>query len=156
MSGHRLATALDRWLPDGITVTAYHALEGEPVLEDIVDDRRRWLVPRVDGAAMTFHEWGAESETIDFGLRQPTAAAPVVPPTEIDVMVIPGLAFDRTGVRLGRGGGFYDRFLAAHPDIDTVGVVPAVRFVAALPKESHDAAVRWIATEAGVAPVSSA
>lgn len=105
---------------------------------------------------MTFHEWGAESETIDFGLRQPTAAAPVVPPTEIDVMVIPGLAFDRTGVRLGRGGGFYDRFLAAHPDIDTVGVVPAVRFVAALPKESHDAAVRWIATEAGVAPVSSA
>lgn len=153
MSSRRIAAALNDWLPAGITVTGYHALGGEPLLDPIVDDRRRWLAPRVEGKALTFHEWHAETETIVFGLQQPTAAAPVVDPSDIDVMVIPGLAFDRHGVRLGRGGGFYDRFLGTHPDIDTVGVVPSARSVELLPRESHDMAVRWIATEAGIVPL---
>ena len=151
----RIAAGIDAWLPVGVTVTAFHALGDEPLLDSIVDERRRWLAPRIDGDTMTFHDWSAATEMVAFGLRQPTAAMPAVPASEIDIMIIPGLAFDRTGIRLGRGGGFYDRFLAAHPVEDTVGVIPAVRFVEALPREPHDAAMAWIATESGVRSVGS-
>lgn len=156
MATRRIAAALDVWLPTGVTVTGYHALGDEPGLDSIVDDRRRWLAPRVEGDSMTFHDWAAPTETIPFGLQQPTGQAPVVPAGEIDVMVIPGLAFDRSGVRLGRGGGYFDRFLAAHPEVvETIGVCPVARLVEVLPRQPHDAAVRWIVTEAGVAPTAS-
>lgn len=154
MAAQRITAALDEWLPTGITVTGYHALAGEPELSPVVDDRRRWLAPRVEGDSMTFHEWGAATEILAFGLEQPTSSAPMVEGSGIDVMVIPGLAYDRQGVRLGRGGGYYDRFLATHNGVETIGVCPVARLVEVLPRHAHDAAMQWLATEAGVVATS--
>ena len=120
-----------------------------------MDSPRRWLVPRVVGDVMTFHDADAETEVVAFGLRQPTRAAAVVPPQEIDAMVIPGLAFDRGGIRLGRGRGYYDRFLGDHAPEMTIGVIPASRLVEALPNTAHDQAVGWLVTESGVRSAQS-
>ena len=66
----------------------------------------------------------------------------------IDAVIVPGLAFDENGHRLGRGGGFYDRFLAQLPaSFPTIGLAFGRQIVSRIPRETHDAAVRLIATE---------
>jgi 5-formyltetrahydrofolate cyclo-ligase len=73
----------------------------------------------------------------------PNAAAEgrnLIPPSEIDLALVPGVAFDAAGRRLGRGGGFYDRYLA-RPDaahIYKVGLCPPGALVAEVPAEAHD------------------
>ena len=57
---------------------------------------------------------------------------------EIDVAVIPGLAFDRKGGRLGRGKGYYDRLLSKLPDCRKLGMCFDFQMVDAVPAEAHD------------------
>jgi hypothetical protein len=86
---------------------------------------------------------------------QPVAGTPEVDPASVDVVLVPGLAFDLSGVRLGRGRGHYDRLLAAvRPDALVVGVSPAAVVVGALPREAHDRLMTHLATEQGVYAVS--
>jgi 5-formyltetrahydrofolate cyclo-ligase len=68
---------------------------------------------------------------------------------EVDVVLVPGLAFGPDGRRLGRGAGYYDRFLA-EIDADTVGLTTRDRIRSDIPVESHDLRVGWLATEDGV------
>lgn len=74
-----------------------------------------------------------------FGIPEPHGT-PEIAPREIDLMLVPGVAFDRSGRRLGRGGGFYDRYLsqpeAAH--IYKVGLCPPHALVDEVPTEPHD------------------
>jgi 5-formyltetrahydrofolate cyclo-ligase len=75
----------------------------------------------------------------------------VVPIQEIDVLLVPGLAFDLSGGRLGNGAGHYDRILSsARGDAIGIGIAPAVRLVDSVPVEAHDVRVDWLATEEGV------
>ena len=67
----------------------------------------------------------------------------------MDAVLLPGLAFDVAGVRLGYGGGFYDRLLADWP-VCTVGVVAGALLLPALPREAHDLPVAWLASEVEV------
>jgi 5-formyltetrahydrofolate cyclo-ligase len=55
-----------------------------------------------------------------------------------DLIVVPGMAFDEEGHRLGRGKGYYDRFLAKHPDVATVGICFGFQFLESIPTEPHD------------------
>lgn len=73
--------------------------------------------------------------------------APV--PGEKALCLVPGLAFDRTGTRLGYGKGYYDRFLAAGR-MDTAGMCYEEFFLDSLPAGSHDKKVGLVATEAGI------
>lgn len=71
---------------------------------------------------------------------------------DLDLIIVPGLAFDRRGVRLGRGGGHYDRFLQ-HVDrrrTAVAGWTLAAFVVPQLPHEPHDQRVNWLITETGV------
>jgi 5-formyltetrahydrofolate cyclo-ligase len=84
-------------------------------------------------------------------MEQPLESGPVIPTMEIDVFLVPGLAFDRRGTRLGRGGGFYDRELSARrSDALSVGVTVDSRLREALPVETHDISVMYVVTESGV------
>ena len=56
----------------------------------------------------------------------------------IDLIVVPGMAFDKQGSRLGRGKGFYDRFLVKHPNTPTIGLCFDFQLVDFIPKEPHD------------------
>jgi 5-formyltetrahydrofolate cyclo-ligase len=71
-----------------------------------------------------------------------------IDPSLVDLFVVPGLAFDMAGLRLGRGGGYYDRLLARRrTDSATVGLVPDRLLVASLPREPHDIPMTHVSTE---------
>jgi 5-formyltetrahydrofolate cyclo-ligase len=104
------------------------------------------------GLPLTVHALDGEAlERHPFGFSQPPADATPVPLDEIDVVLVPGLVFDRQGVRLGYGRGLYDRLLAPlPPTMATVGVTREALLVPRLPREGHDVAVRFLLTEAGL------
>ena len=78
-----------------------------------------------------------------WGLRQPRIAAPVVTP---EVLFMPLVGFTAKGDRLGQGGGYYDRFLAAHPQTIAIGMAWDVQEVPELPTELHDMRLSAIVT----------
>ena len=107
---------------------------------------------------LTFHLLDdAKLSTSRSGLREPLAAAPQVPLDAVDLVLVPGLAFDITGARLGYGKGFYDRFLAqlAMGDraVPTFGVTLDELVYETLPTDPHDMRVSHLATQTGVRPV---
>jgi 5-formyltetrahydrofolate cyclo-ligase len=88
------------------------------------------------------------------GLAEPPAESPVIAPEALLVLLVPGLAFDPGGGRLGRGGGFYDRLLEGVPrSVPRLGVAFACQVAAdPLPVGPHDARVDAIVSEAGLKP----
>lgn len=97
---------------------------------------------------LRFDRWSPEADMVPgaFGARVPKASEPVVP----DVVIVPMLAFDRNGHRLGYGGGFYDRTLAAlraQQDVFAVGLAYAAQELKGLPFEATDAPLDAIVTE---------
>lgn len=133
-------------LPDEANLTALFEATGGP----------RYVTTRTpaDGG-LTIHELGGPLEVHRFGFLQPHASAPRVQPNEVDVWLVPGLAFDLYGTRLGRGAGYFDGLLGgARPGAFLVGVVPAALVVDRLPSEEHDHPMRYLATEEGVIEVA--
>lgn len=106
----------------------------------------RWVVPRIEGKRLIAHPYDpGRLIRHQFGMLEPDPTLPVVAPEQIDIVLVPGLAFGRDGSRLGFGGGYYDRFLpttTAH----RVGIAHDVCVVGALPHESFDQRIDWIVT----------
>lgn len=99
----------------------------------------RVVVPRVEGDEMEFYDLasGALAEGA-FGIMEPQCGEPIEP-RKIDVMVVPGVAFTPSGDRLGRGKGFYDRYLSREGfRAYCVGVCYPHQVVDELPVEPHD------------------
>jgi 5-formyltetrahydrofolate cyclo-ligase len=101
------------------------------------------------GAPLVFRIWRDGEALTDgaFGTREPLAGAPHAAP---DVLILPLLAFDRRGYRLGYGGGYYDRTLARlrrQERVLAVGVGFAAQEVAAVPNGGHDQRLDWVVTE---------
>lgn len=113
---------------------------------------RRFVYPRVHEEGLVLHEVPVlEALQAAPGARyrepQPGAYAEV-DPAEVDAIVVPGLAFTREGLRLGRGGGYYDRLLAAlAPSCAKIGVCFEVQIVPELPLEPHDIPLDAVITE---------
>ncbi len=100
------------------------------------------------GARMEFRRWspGDTLETTSFSFRQPAASADVSVP---DVLLMPLVAFDSAGNRLGQGAGHYDRFLEAHPAITPIGFGFAIQHLDAIPAEPWDVPLESMVTEQG-------
>jgi 5-formyltetrahydrofolate cyclo-ligase len=87
------------------------------------------------------------------GFAEPPEAAPAAAPGELDVIVVPALAFDPRGHRIGYGAGFYDRALPGHaPPAVTVGVAYDYQLVAEVPDHPHDVPLAWLVTDARALP----
>jgi 5-formyltetrahydrofolate cyclo-ligase len=78
---------------------------------------------------------------------EPPAGAPEVALDEIDCVVMPGVAFSEDGLRLGRGGGYYDATLERMPRAARVGLAFEAQIVPTLPREAHDAPLDAVVTE---------
>jgi 5-formyltetrahydrofolate cyclo-ligase len=97
--------------------------------------------PRRAGTTLSFHPISTLAELIpgQLGIREP---APGRSPKQLDLIVVPGLAFSAQGNRLGRGAGFYDRFLATVPPTTfKVGVCFEFQRVSSIAHEPHDVAM---------------
>ena len=115
---------------------------GKRVCLPLIDWTTRTLaivpVPSVDAGLVSDRQ----------GIQEPPADLPAIDPGEVDVVVVPGLAYDRSGNRLGRGAGFYDRFLS-HAGLKAVLVSPAFRMqvLDTVPVDRWDVPVHAIVTE---------
>jgi 5-formyltetrahydrofolate cyclo-ligase len=105
---------------------------------------------RLEWRAVT--RWEDVNEPGPFGVREPDPArCPVVDSGSLGCVFVPGLAFDDRGMRLGRGGGFYDRFLGSAPvALPRFGLMFGSQRVPTLPVEAHDQALPAIVTEDGM------
>ncbi len=138
-----------RWSKAG-TVLLYHARPPEFSVVGLTlaawRDGKRTLFPRVVASRqlelLEVRTW-TELRPGAFGIREP-ANGPVVEPELADVAIIPGLAFDAAGHRLGRGGGYYDAIVPSMAASWGVGF--DCQFVEKVPWEAHDATVRDVWT----------
>ena len=104
---------------------------------------------------LTLHPLAEPLELHRLGFRQPLADAPRVEPAEVDGALVPGLAFDRGGCRLGRGRGYFDELLGRlRADAVKVGVTARDLIVARLPCGPNDVAMTHLASELGVGEVA--
>ena len=121
------------------TVAVFAALPDEPATDEVLArwaSTRRVVLPRVEGDAMRFY--ACRPDALVFGILEPQGERPC-PAGEIDLVVCPGVAFTADGRRLGRGRGYYDRYLG-DPAFRgfRVGVCYAHQLVDDLPVEPHD------------------
>ena len=106
--------------------------------------------PRIEGERLVFHAARAgELELGAFGIPTPRADAPEMKLDRCDVVLVPGVAFDRSGARLGQGGGFYDRELAAAPRALRIGLAHSFQVIDGLPCCERDEPVDVIVTPDG-------
>jgi 5-formyltetrahydrofolate cyclo-ligase len=106
-------------------------------------------LPKIVGQELQVRAYlpGDPVNETSFGAREP-AAGDVLDPQEIDVVLVPGVAFDRAGYRIGYGRGFYDRFLReARPSAERVSVAFALQLVDSVPRGAFDLPVDTIVTE---------
>lgn len=135
-------------------VMLYAALADEVSLSRLIADacargKRVWL-PVVDGDNLIIRRYqdGKTAISDSFHIEEPTADAPELEPGKYDrlaLAIIPGRAFTRDGVRLGRGKGYYDRFLAHYQGL-TIGVGFSCQICDTLPADKWDKKVDRVVT----------
>ena len=155
------AAALVEHFPDeiwpgvGQVVAGYvaHRTEIDPVrlIETFHCEQARIALPRVDGPAepLVFHQW-QPGDALKAGAHGIAAPAPDSPKLKPALVLVPLLAFDHRGYRLGFGGGYYDRTLeslrAAGPVI-VIGLAFEAQRMKKVPVQRHDQRLDWIITE---------
>jgi 5-formyltetrahydrofolate cyclo-ligase len=95
--------------------------------------------------ARTIKDLSELSES-SYHLREPLSSVCVIPPEALDFIIVPALTFDSAGYRLGRGGGYYDRYLLK-TNAFTAGIARERLICEAVPREAHDVPVRCVVTE---------
>lgn len=149
-------------LPAFSCFSGYHALGDEldpgPLIRRLSGTGARFALPVADfaDAPLTFRAWGSRDTPVPdlYGVPAPPTTAPILRP---DLIICPLVAFDRTGARLGQGGGHYDRTIAAlraSGPVFVLGLAYAGQEVEAIAAEAHDQRLDAILTENGYMPVS--
>ncbi|OUO17140.1 5-formyltetrahydrofolate cyclo-ligase [Flavonifractor sp. An4] len=135
------------------TVLLYHGMDTEPdtvrLLSPLWDMGKQVCLPRcLPGNQMEARLVQRDSTLVrhPYGMLEPGPDCPLIPPDQIDLVLVPGLAFDRSGGRLGRGGGYYDRWLAGFSGI-TAALCRDGLLMEAIPRLPHDLGVDLVITE---------
>ena len=135
----------------GITISAFPEVETRKLIEQMWQLGKRVAVPRCKPKTreMDFYIINSfdELETVYMTLLEPIPArTTAVLADDIDIMIVPGIVFDRQGYRIGYGGGYYDRYLPTFHGA-TVALCFSSQIVAKVPKDSYDYPIDRIVTE---------
>jgi len=117
-----------------------HEADITPVLWDALRAGKTVVLPRIEAEhGLTFRRVGSLEELVPgpYGLAEPSTDAPSVPVDAMDLLITPLEAVTRTGMRLGKGGGYYDRLLAEH-DVMTLGAALSWQWVDIMPADPWD------------------
>lgn len=136
-------------------IYGYMNLSWETGTEEIL--KRLWnlgvqvALPKVMGDTMEFFHVRSRDDLEEgaFHILEPKSSCEPVFWSHAP-MLVPGLAFSKTGKRLGKGGGFYDKFLAKEPEHRTIALAYEFQLCEDIPAEEHDRPVEWIVTETGI------
>lgn len=139
------------------TVLAYSGfgseLETADFLRSVLEDGKALVLPRIlrDEKRLELHvvgDLGRDLRPGTWGILEPESGLPKIPIHDVDLALVPGVAFDTKGDRLGHGGGFYDRLLrdAAQRPVLVAGAFEA-QMIEEVPKEPHDVILDFIVTE---------
>ena len=123
---------MEKWLSLGVTVALPH-ITGKGQME---------AVSFTDFDSLVEGEYGILTPDLEKG--------EIIPPDELDLIIVPGIAFDTRGERLGKGGGFYDAYLARATKAKRIALAFSCQLVAKIPMEAHDVLVHKIITEQGI------
>lgn len=148
----RLLTGLDELR--AVSVVLAHAAtsdELDPAIAVRMLEARgvRVAYPRIEPKARLGLHFAdpSELEPSRYGIREPAISAPRAAYDEIDAVLVPGLAFDERGLRLGRGGGYYDRLLPLlRPDAVRIGIAYDEQVLERIPAEDHDVEMDLVVT----------
>jgi 5-formyltetrahydrofolate cyclo-ligase len=154
--GDRLIEPVLPIIPQGSVVAGFwplaHEIDIRPLMTALHAHGHELCLPQTPprGQALTFRRWtpGDTLRPGRFGTLVPDG-----PPVTPNVLLVPLLAFDRRGHRLGYGGGYYDRTIATLPGVYTIGCAYAVQEVSAVPSGPTDMPLDRVATERGLIPL---
>ena len=127
-----------------------HEVNTYQLIEQAFFDGKRVCVPRCyEGGMMDAVEIFSLSDLKRgmYGILEPDANDLAIDPKELELIFVPGMAFDRARNRLGRGAGYYDRFLERAEDAVAVGICRSTRLFDEIPHEPHDKKVDYLVTE---------
>ncbi|MDO4751909.1 MAG: 5-formyltetrahydrofolate cyclo-ligase [Akkermansia sp.] len=124
----------------GIYIPLPHEVNLLPLLQE--HPQHRYAVPRcLKGRQMEFrHISNPSTDTRPgaMGIPEPCTHLSIIPPEELDIIIVPGVAFTEHGNRLGYGGGYYDRYLPRCTNAKLIATAFAEQMLPELPTEAHD------------------
>jgi len=128
-------------------IFGFWPLADEPDLRPLLLRQPKLFLPRIAGDRLIFHRYTGQDkmQKSRHGTLEPIESEQSEVPAKEDLLLVPGVAFTAKGERLGRGGGFYDRFLSIlDPDIEKAGVCFSCQILPQIPRESHDLCVDFV------------
>lgn len=140
----------------GITMSRFPEVNTTPIIEKAWQENKTVVIPKCNPQEkqMTFRilENFSQVETVFYGLSEPIESkTAAVKKTEIDLLIVPGVVYNKKGYRIGFGGGYYDRYLASYL-ANTISLAFSMQIVDdyRFPVEEHDIPVQTILTETEV------
>ena len=137
------------------TILAYFSFRQEPDLSPLfTDTQKRWGFPRCLGKSLSWHSW-QPTEALQmgaYGILEPQVDSPILEPDAVNLILVPAVACDVRGYRLGYGGGYYDRLLSSSEwaSKPTIGIVFAEAYFPHLPIEPWDIQLHHVCTDNGL------
>ena len=124
----------------------------DSIFDKAIEDGKEVYFPKVMGNSLSFHRVRdlGELRPGQYGIPEPPSGASSIEARDLDLLLVPGVAFDQKGARLGYGGGYYDRIAGDVEPGRRVGILYKFQLQKSIPTECHDIEVGTLVHEQGI------